>query len=101
MGVIFIQRYGTRCIKSIIPKRRPNGTDMESFPSGHMMIAAVCLTRTLKRDGISSPIFFFNAVGSIVIGLGRYLPGMHDVIDLTAGAFIGVFLGTVWNERVN
>ena len=101
MTLIVIQRYGTKILKKITQKKRPNGSDRESFPSGHMMIATQCLTRSFKRDGIGSPIFFLNAVGSISIALGRYLPGMHDVIDLTAGALIGVGLGSVWNEKVN
>ena len=98
--LIAIQRYGTKILKKLTQKKRPNGLDFESFPSGHIMIAAQCLTRSLKRDGISSPFFFLNAVGSISIALGRYLPGMHDVVDLTAGALLGVGLGTVWNNKV-
>lgn len=98
--LIAIQRYGTMAIKTVTQKLRPNGKNRESFPSGHMMIAAQCLTRSFKRDGIHSPIFFLNAAGFICIGLGRYLPGQHDIIDLTAGASLGGCLGCLWSYVV-
>ena len=43
--LILIQRYGCMLIKNIVKKRRPDGSDLQSFPSGHFMIGAQCLAR--------------------------------------------------------
>ena len=95
--LIAIQRYGCMLIKKLVPKQRPDGSDFESFPSGHFMIGTQCLTRSLYRDGFPSNTAILTLIATISLGLGRYLPKKHDVVDLTAGGIIGVGLGVGWN----
>ena len=64
------------------------------------MIGTQCLTRSLYRDGFSSNRAILTLIGTISLGLGRYLPKKHDVVDLTAGGIIGVCLGVAWNQWV-
>lgn len=98
--LIIVQNRSGKYLKMYSNKRRPNGSDFESFPSGHMMIAAQSTVRLIYKYGLFSKEGAFGIVGSTVIALGRYLPGQHDIIDLTAGAFLGSFLGAAWNRFV-
>lgn len=99
--LIFIQRYGTKGIKKTFPKLRPDGSDRESFPSGHFMIGAQCAVRVWHRDGPKSYNFCLTLLETICLGLGRYLPLKHDMIDLTVGGAIGAGLGTCWNRWIS
>ena len=97
--LILIQNRGTMVIKHLTQKPRPSyPKNLESFPSGHMMIAIQSLVRAVYRDGLYSYSSLFVAIGALFIALGRYLPGKHDVVDLTAGAMLGGGLGYVWNK---
>ena len=98
--LILIQRYGCMLIKNIVKKRRPDGSDLQSFPSGHFMIGTQCLARSVYRDGLLSNMAILIFLGTISLGLGRYLPKKHDVVDLTAGGILGISLGAVWNRWV-
>ena len=98
--LILIQRYGCMLIKNIVKKRRPDGSDLQSFPSGHFMIGAQCLARSAYRDGPLSKMATLTLLGTISLGLGRYLPKKHDVVDLTVGGILGVSLGLVWNRWI-
>ncbi|MCB1072743.1 MAG: hypothetical protein KDK96_06530 [Chlamydiia bacterium] len=95
--LIGVQRYGCKLIKWMFPKIRPDGSDYESFPSGHFMIGMQCTVRSFYRDGPNSLTFLLTVLGTGVIGLGRYLPMKHDVVDLTAGGLLGSLLGGAWN----
>lgn len=99
--LIGVQRYGCKFIKWLIPKKRPDGSDYESFPSGHFMIGMQCSMRTFHRDGPHSFTFLLTLLGTAVIGLGRYLPMKHDVVDLTVGGMLGAALGKGWNDWVS
>lgn len=98
--LILIQRYGCKLIKNVVKKRRPDGTDLQSFPSGHFMIGTQCLTRSVYRDGPLSTTAILTLLGTISLGLGRYLPKKHDVVDLIAGGILGGSLGIVWNRWI-
>ncbi|NRA89695.1 MAG: hypothetical protein HRU43_00915 [Simkaniaceae bacterium] len=89
--LIAIQRYGCMLIKKIAQKKRPDGSDFQSFPSGHFMIGTQCLTRSLYRDGFPSTTAVLVLIGTVSIGLGRYLPKKHDLVELNL-VFIGFFL---------
>ena len=100
--LIFIQNRGTKVLKYLVRKPRPSyPNNLESFPSGHMMIAIQSLVRAVYRDGPYSYSSLFVAIGAVFVGLGRYLPGKHDVVDLTAGAMLGGGLGYVWNKALS
>lgn len=99
--LILIQNRGAMAIKRFTKKPRPRfPQDLESFPSGHMMIAVQSWVRAAYRDGPNSYSSVFVAIGALCIALGRYLPGKHDVVDLTAGAMLGAGLGYVWNQTI-
>lgn len=101
VGLIFLQNRGTMALKHLTQKPRPSfPEDLESFPSGHMMIATQCTTRVFfAYKGISPKAL--AVLCSATIGLSRYLPGKHDIVDLTAGGSLGIVLGTAWNHFVN
>ena len=98
--LILIQRYGCMLIKNIVKKRRPDGSDLQSFPSGHFMIGAQCLARSAYRDGPLSTTAILTLLGTVSLGLGRYLPKKHDAVDLAVGGVLGISLGAVWNKWV-
>ena len=99
--LIGVQRYGCKLIKWVFPKMRPDGSDNQSFPSGHFMIGMQCTVRSFHRDGSNSLTFLLTLVGTAAIGLGRYLPLKHDVVDLTAGGLLGFLLGGGWNVWIH
>ncbi|MCB1110340.1 MAG: hypothetical protein KDK64_05115 [Chlamydiia bacterium] len=99
--LIGVQRYSCKLIKKLAKKKRPDGSDFESFPSGHFMIGAQCLARSCHRDGFPSVMAILVLMGTLTIGLGRYLPKKHDVVDLTAGGILGMGLGILWNHWLN
>ena len=63
-GLILLQNRGTMALKKLTNKPRPNGKNLESFPSGHMMIAIQCLVRSIQRDGITSYTFAWALISS-------------------------------------
>jgi membrane-associated phospholipid phosphatase len=97
VGLILLQNRTTAFLKRLIKKPRPSfPNDLNSFPSGHMMIAAQCATRVFfAHKGITPKAL--AVVCSGIIALSRYLPGKHDMVDLTAGGLLGSVLGTAWN----
>jgi membrane-associated phospholipid phosphatase len=99
-ALIIVQNRGGAFLKKTFPKQRPNGKNNESFPSGHAMIAAQSTVRLVYKYGFFSKEVAFGVAGSVILALGRYLPGQHDIIDLTAGAFLGSLLGAAWNQCV-
>jgi membrane-associated phospholipid phosphatase len=95
--LILIQNRGGLFLKNIFLKPRPNFPDqLDSFPSGHMMIAAQCATRVFLAYSGQAPRSLAVVIAA-TIGLGRYLPGRHDVVDLCGGAVLGAGLGVLWN----
>jgi membrane-associated phospholipid phosphatase len=81
----------SRAIKGVWSEPRPNGQNDNSFPSEH---AADCFAAAtiLRRD---SP----NGLGPAAMGLAvavcfaRVFSGKHHVVDLIAGAALGVIAG--------
>lgn len=85
--LIIAQNRGGQYLKNQFPKKRPNGNDIESFPSGHMMIAAQSAVHLIYKCGLNSQAGIFAIAGTIIMGIGRYLPGHQDIKDLTAEVF--------------
>ena len=99
--LIFIQNRVAILIKQLTKKPRPSFPhDFTSFPSGHMMIAMQSLVHVTYRERSCSFLILFVALGNAFIFVGRYLPGKHDIVDLTAGAILGGALGYVWNKWI-
>lgn len=97
-GILFLQNRTTSVLKHWTKKPRPSFPhDLKSFPSGHMMIAALCATRVFfAYQSIVPKLLSLACVG--ITALSRYIPGKHDVVDLTAGGLLGIGFGTIWNS---
>lgn len=76
-----------KAIKPFIPERRPNGEDLNSFPSQH---AAECFAA-----GLAVRRYFGAEVGSLAIGAAtlvttsRLFAKKHFLVDVLAGVVIG------------
>ena len=99
-GLILVQNQTVKCLKNHVKKERPNHRNLESFPSGHMMIATQSAVRLLCKYGFFSQAGALAVSGAAAVAVGRYLPGQHDIVDLTAGGFLGSLLGAAWNTYI-
>ena len=79
----------TYSLKKSIHKMRPDGTDNESFPSGHTCAsigAALAMYPFLERKwGIPLVIL------AVLISLSRLYVGVHYPTDVLGGAVVGAF----------
>ena len=94
MGATSLVTYG---LKQAIPERRPDGSNRESFPSGHASVSFAAAASLEKRYGwqIGVPAF---AVASFV-GVARVEAKKHFVGDVLAGAAIGSAAGWLLTTR--
>ncbi|MEN9344086.1 MAG: hypothetical protein RLZZ453_873 [Chlamydiota bacterium] len=101
LALIVVQNRGTLGLKKIFKKPRPCfPDDLESFPSGHIMIGTQCLIRVFFA--YTHPLARMGAVAlTSCLALARYLPGKHDIVDLTVGGILGVGLGCIWNRALS
>ncbi|MBR5729733.1 MAG: phosphatase PAP2 family protein [Prevotella sp.] len=75
-------------LKYAVEKRRPDGSDMHSFPSNHMGIAVSGATFLQRRYGwkLGVPAYAL----STYVAWGRIYAKRHDVWDVLAGTAIGI-----------
>lgn len=88
----FYKAFGTNmattyALKYTIDKKRPNGGN-HSFPSGHTSAAFQGAAFIHKRYGIDYAIPAY--VGATFVGYSRIEAKKHDVVDVLAGAGIGM-----------
>jgi membrane-associated phospholipid phosphatase len=82
----------TKVLKKLIPERRPNGENEQSFPSAHAaecVAAAMVINREYKRE-IGGAAYVLAAG----IALARIASRKHHIWDVVAGAGIGAL--SVW-----
>lgn len=74
-------------LKLIVHKRRPDGSNMHSFPSGHTAVSFADAAFVQRRYGwkFGAPAYALAAY----IGWGRTFAKKHDWWDVLAGAAIG------------
>lgn len=75
-------------IKALVRRRRPDGSDRLSFPSGH---AATTWFLVPMYD--NNP---FATLWAALVSASRVVLGRHYVSDVVAGGFIGVVFGTLF-----
>lgn len=78
----------TYALKTIIDKQRPDGSDANSFPSGHTSIAFQGASFIHKRYGLEYSIPAY--IGAGFVGYSRVQADKHDVVDVLAGAALGI-----------
>jgi hypothetical protein len=81
----------TYSFKSLTNIKRPDDSDVESFPSGHTAQAFATATFMAKEYGDQSVWYTVGAYGmATTVGAMRVLNNRHWVSDVLAGAGIGI-----------
>ncbi|HKZ37744.1 MAG TPA: phosphatase PAP2 family protein [Chryseolinea sp.] len=81
----------TYSLKGLTNVPRPDGSDVESFPSGHTAQAFATATFMAKEYGDQSIWYAVGAYGiATTVGAMRILNNRHWVSDVFAGAGIGI-----------
>ncbi len=88
----FYKSYGTTIattlvLKYAIDKERPDGSDQDSFPSGHTSSTFSGAAFIHKRYGFKYAVLPY--LGAIYTGYSRVHSDRHDTRDVIAGAIIG------------
>ncbi len=75
-------------LKAIINKERPDGSNSNSFPSGHTSITFQSASFIQKRYGwkYGIPAYLLSSF----TGYSRLNADKHDIVDILAGAAIGI-----------
>lgn len=89
----------TQGLKYAFPERRPDGSDMKSFPSGHTSTAFAAAASIYERQGIKAGIPAI-AVATLV-GVARVKADKHHWYDVVAGAGIGLTSGLIITHKHN
>jgi len=78
-------------IKMAVGRRRPDGSDHRSFPSGHTSNAFTASTVLARRHGlyIGVPAYALASLTAVA----RLEDSRHFASDVVAGAFIGIIAG--------
>lgn len=78
-------------LKQIFPERRPDGSDNNSFPSGHTAVSFAAAASIFRREGASIGIPAFAAAS--FVGVARVEADKHHWYDCVVGAGIGTAAG--------
>ncbi|WP_296236948.1 phosphatase PAP2 family protein [Psychrobacter sp. UBA5136] len=78
----------TYALKTVIDKERPDGSDDDSFPSGHTSRAFQGASFIHKRYGLKYSIPAY--IGAGFVAYSRVDADEHDTADVLAGAALGV-----------
>lgn len=84
----FAVTYG---LKYIVHKKRPDGSDNHSFPSGHSALAFADASFVMRRYGWQFGVPMYAVAG--YVAWGRTYAKKHDFWDVFAGAGIGTAFG--------
>lgn len=78
-------------LKHTVHRLRPDGSDSDSFPSGHTATAFMTATMLHKEYGWRSPWFSIGGyTAAAVTGASRIMNNRHWMSDVVAGAAIGI-----------
>lgn len=84
----FAVTYG---LKYLVKKKRPDGSDNHSFPSGHSSLAFTDASFVMRRYGWKFGVPAYAMAG--YVAWGRCYAKKHDFWDVAAGAAIGTAVG--------
>lgn len=85
-------------LKEITNKKRPNGEDFKSFPSGHTSITFQGAAFMQKRYGWKYGIPAYIVAG--YTGFSRVYAKKHYVEDVVAGAAFGIISSYIFTEKL-
>ncbi|RTR39871.1 phosphatase PAP2 family protein [Shewanella canadensis] len=91
-----VSRIAVEGLKYAIDKERPDGSDMDSFPSGHTADTFAAATFVQQRYGWEWAIPAY--VGAAYVGYTRVASDQHHVEDVLVGAAIGVLSGLYFTD---
>jgi membrane-associated phospholipid phosphatase len=92
----FTNYAATYALKKTISKTRPNGTDDESFPSGHTSVAFQGAAFIHLRYGIRYAVPAYMAAS--YVGWTRIASDNHYLVDVMAGAALGIASSYVFTK---
>jgi membrane-associated phospholipid phosphatase len=87
----------TLALKFVISKERPDGSDNESFPSGHTSVAFQGASFIHLRYGLRYAIPAY--AGAAFVGYSREDARKHDWVDVISGAAIGTLSSLLFTDR--
>ena len=87
----------TEGLKRAVPKARPDGSDLESFPSGHTSIAFQSATFIHLRYGLEYAVPAYAAAA--FVGYSRVYARKHFVEDVAVGLVLGVLSSRLFVDR--
>ncbi|WP_263078274.1 phosphatase PAP2 family protein [Endozoicomonas sp. Mp262] len=87
----------TELLKKTTRKERPDKSNKFSFPSGHTSAAFQSASFIHFRYGLSYAIPAYIAAS--FVGYSRVHEKRHDIIDVTAGAALGIFSSWYFTTR--
>lgn len=86
----------TNSLKALISKTRPDGSDDDSFPSGHTSTAFQSAAFIHFRYGIRRAVPAYLA--ATYVGWTRWESDRHFLIDVMAGAALGIASSYVFTD---
>lgn len=90
-GSLVLTAGVTQGLKHSISRERPDGTDFDSFPSGHTAMSFMSATILSKEYGSYSPWISVASYGiASAVAVQRVAADRHYATDVLAGAAIGI-----------
>jgi membrane-associated phospholipid phosphatase len=96
-GSFAAAQIATQSLKRIFPEIRPDGSDNNSFPSGHTASAFAAAASIYERQGAKAGIPAFALAG--LVGIARVKADKHYWYDVVAGAGIGLASGLLITRK--
>jgi hypothetical protein len=99
---LLVTEAATNVLKAATQRTRPDSTSHTSFPSGHASFSFAAATLLARRieDTSGSSLGYLFYLPATYVGINRVESGHHWPSDVTAGAFLGLFLtNTIYNAH--
>lgn len=93
LGTAFV---ASEALKSVVKERRPDGSERDSFPSGHATLAFAAATMESAYHPKEAPLWYG---GAAIIGWSRVSLRKHHTYDVLVGAALGYGIGRLEISR--